>query len=371
MQLSRPYLIVLGAVVALAAAWMLLIRPHGQSSSTSSSAPSAPGVTGLATAVAKAHGAVQTSEQNAKQLGAASDAASNPQAAGSSPAVSTGGAVAPATRAPGAKAPANVTPAQGSKTPAPAAHPGTFRPAAVNRATLVGRDLQQGKVVVLLFWNSRGADDQAVLRQLQGISGKDKRVTVMEAQPSEVASFGSVTQGVQILETPTTLVIDRQGQAEVITGLTDSTEISQAITDAEKGGAGKVLAPTFTSWSPHTSRSQYLTRANHLCRSSSIRVNLAGSTNLTSLRGLMDAASAETRQLAAIPAPASDRATLRSYYSSLERGFSEFDTALAQASAHHSARTMVLQAQVDLDYGAQGLANYGLSGCFPQNSLTS
>lgn len=345
MQLSRPYLIVLGAVVALAAAWMLLIRPHGQSSSTSSPAPSAPGVTGLANAVAKAHGAVRTSEQNAKQLGAASAAASNAHAAGPSPAATTGGAVAPAAKAPGAKAPAKVTPAQGSKTPAPAAHPGTFRPAAVDHATLVGRDLQQGKVVVLLFWNPRGADDQVVLRQLQGISGKDKRVAVMQAQPSEVASFGSVTQGVQILETPTTLVIDRQGQADVITGLTDSTDISQAISDAEKGGAGKVLAPTFTTWMPHTTRSQYVARANHLC---SRQVTLHTGSSVVS-------------QLRALPAPPADRVTLSGYYASLERAFGE----------NSRGRTGKLQAQTDWDYGAQGLADYGLSGCFPQNSLTS
>jgi cytoskeletal protein RodZ len=104
-QLSRPYQIALGAVVVLGLIWAVALRAHGSnpsepaptspaastpapastaksaSSATSAAAEAkaaaaptpiyhgaAPGVEGLTRAIAKAHGAVATSQQNAQQL---------------------------------------------------------------------------------------------------------------------------------------------------------------------------------------------------------------------------------------------------------------------------------------------------------------
>src|ERR1700689_659107 len=103
-QLSRPYQIALGALVVLALAWFVVLHRPGSSSSTpepaspaastkapaqaaakstatsakaSSSSPGAstpvyngavPGLHGLTRDIARAHGAVTTSEANAKQL---------------------------------------------------------------------------------------------------------------------------------------------------------------------------------------------------------------------------------------------------------------------------------------------------------------
>src|SRR5260221_10306746 len=44
-----------------------------------------------------------------------------------------------------------------------------------------------------------------------------------------VAEYGTVTRGVQIFGTPTTLVIGDGGQTKVVTGLTDEYSLRQAI----------------------------------------------------------------------------------------------------------------------------------------------
>ncbi len=116
-QLSRPYQIALGAVAVLGLVWVMALRGHAANPSepapTAPPAPSstakavaeakaaaaptpvyhgaAPGVEGLTRAIAKAHGAVATSQQNAAQLKRkSSEASGESQASKSAP----GGVVA-------------------------------------------------------------------------------------------------------------------------------------------------------------------------------------------------------------------------------------------------------------------------------------
>lgn len=116
-QLSRPYQIALGVLALFAVVWVIALRPHSTNSSGAGSSPaatptpaakpaapatgsgsatgntssiyhgSAPGVQGLTRAIAKAHGAVSTSEQNAKQLterSAQASSTANPSSGSSS-----------------------------------------------------------------------------------------------------------------------------------------------------------------------------------------------------------------------------------------------------------------------------------------------
>lgn len=345
MQLSRPYMLVLGVVVALAAMWMLVLRPHNQNGS--SGGPSAPGVNGLAHDVVKARGAAALSNQANAQLAQNADAASNPHP--STTPATAGAAAGPSAPAQPASRP--VVQPSGAKAPGPAVKPAPARPAPVDHAAQVSQSMQQGKVAVVLFWNPEGADDRAVMRQLSSVSGHDGDVVVLEAQPSDVASFGAVTRGVQITETPTTLVIDKHGEATALTGLTDSTSITQAIGDAERGAAN-AQAPSLSAWKPGSSRSLFIARANALCHQQ-LRAN--------------GASAAVVGQLRALPAPAADRATLDGYYASFDRAVSE---TAAGSGKTATARNLRLQGQTDFDYAAQGLADYGLTACFSAESRT-
>jgi hypothetical protein len=257
-NLSRPYQIALGVLALLAVVWVVALRPHSSSPSSATtpapSAPaatpakastspiyhgSAPGVQGLTRAIAKAHGAVATSEANAKQLAERSAQASST----STPSTSSSSAPSAAKSVPATK--------HATKAPDIKAKSGAGRTAA--RQALVEHALNQGKVAVILFWNPKGADDVATrfeLRLLEAIhhiikpvakttkvrseiqaSGLEpqKPIAVFEAGPNEVTSFGTITQGIQVYSTPTILIVAKGGKTTVLTGLNDAYSIEQAI----------------------------------------------------------------------------------------------------------------------------------------------
>jgi hypothetical protein len=210
-SISRPMQIALAVVLAFAALWFVALRPHGDSGK-SSSAPTAPGATGLGNAVNGAKGAVAKSDASAKQTQAAAGTAAN----------TTSGA-------------ANSQAPTSSST---AASPGASV-AVRDRSKPLLAELKAGKVVVLLFWNPRASDDKsvhAVLRQVDRHGGK---VAVHSASISRVADYSAITSGVQVLGSPTALVIDRKGNAKAVTGFNDARAIDQAAGDAL---AGKLAA---------------------------------------------------------------------------------------------------------------------------------
>ncbi len=288
-QLSRPYQIGLVAVALLAAAWLLLIQGHSSSSSppgspaavsTSStpgsasspspasasstahpgttSGPTAPGVSGLTRAVQKAQGAVATSEQNAKNLQRNSEAASSPtgtstqpstpatsshssssgshSSAAAAPAPSkTAKAVAPSTTTSKAASPtstAKSTPAPSKSATAKASPGAATRTTVDQRQLAVEAQLHKGKIVLILFWDQKGTDDRLVHGAVQQVSHSGLNVAVEMATPHEVASFGSITRGVQVYGTPTLLIVNVKGHATTLTGLQDAYGIRQAITEA-------------------------------------------------------------------------------------------------------------------------------------------
>lgn len=118
------------------------------------------------------------------------------------------------------------------------------------------RALSEGKIAVILFWNPKGADDVAVrdeLRLLEAVhhlirpvarvpqvrqalarSGLElqKKFAAFEATANQVSSFGSITRGVQVYATPTILIVNKQGQTTVLTGVQDAFSIEQAIDEA-------------------------------------------------------------------------------------------------------------------------------------------
>ena len=268
-QLSRPYQIGLVAVALLAAAWLLLFQGHHSSPSTSGSsqapaatartvqAPTAPapakaqGTAGQATghgsasslgaygkAIEKARGAVATSKQNAKELesksASASSAASAPSA-NTSKSSSSSSAAAPAgsasharTSAPGAASSAGTASHAGTKS-APVA--GQVRSKVALRQHAVEAQLAQGKVALIFFWNPRGSDDRAVNRAL-GRLPHGLRIAVDRAPANAVATFGTITRGVQVYGTPTLLVVNKKGEVTTLTGLQDSYTSAQAIREA-------------------------------------------------------------------------------------------------------------------------------------------
>jgi hypothetical protein len=283
-QISRPFQIALLAVAVLAAAWLFVFQQHpSTSSSSSSSSPvvssaapapssaaaakakaaasakiyhgSAPGVEGLSRAIAHAHGAVTTSQQNADTLEKKSA-----QASGEATSTHTSSPGASATKSAAIHAKSTttsrptVTPTAKAHTPqAGKTHAHTSVPAGQRS---VEAELAHGNVVVVLFWNHDGADDEVVHRELMLLRTLhhkvapyakrplvkrllkafglelDKKIAINVASANQTASFGSITRGIQVYGTPTMLVIDKHGHAIVLNGLQDAFSIEQTIDEA-------------------------------------------------------------------------------------------------------------------------------------------
>ena len=145
----------------------------------------------------------------------------------------------PAAKATPAETPAKVEkadPAPAAKKPAakpePAAKPATTP--VQRRVNAVLADLDDRKVVVLLFWDRNGTDDQEVRRAVSGVDRRGGTVAVHTAALSDLAGYEPITAGVPIVGTPTVLVIDRDRKALPISGLTVTREIDQKVTKAFK-----------------------------------------------------------------------------------------------------------------------------------------
>ncbi len=266
-QLSRPYQIALGAVAVLGLVWAFALRGHAASPSepAPSSSPAsaaatsnptsaaaeakaaaaptpiyhgaAPGVEGLTRAIAKAHGAVATSQRNAQQLGSKSGEASGESESSSAPpsvAAAHGGAAAATQNRVEATALARKTAARAhARTGATSkAHKGrTVQQVAVEH------ELTQGKTAMLVFWNPRSTVDRDVRTQAVALaSGSKGSVTVHTALAHQVGLFGTITEVVHVYQTPTILIVNRHGVVSTLTGLTDVFALRQAVREARSAG---------------------------------------------------------------------------------------------------------------------------------------
>ena len=104
--------------------------------------------------------------------------------------------------------------------------------AAGDRSAPLLRALDHKRVVVLLFGNRRGLDDRAVRRAVHATSRHGGRVVVKAVPASQVGRYGAITNGAQVLQSPTTLVIAPGGKARAIVGFTTTAEVDQAVADA-------------------------------------------------------------------------------------------------------------------------------------------
>jgi hypothetical protein len=291
-QLSRPFQIALAGVLVLAGVSFFVLYGRSSSTSGSGSTPAAtvstpaavkpatatasgsasvvakakaaaksghiyhgsvPGLEGLTRDIARAHGAVKAI--GASPSGSASSSATH--ASASAPATTSSSASTKQSTSAATKhqsASTSVPAATTVKQQPIKAQSGAGRTPA--RQVLVERALHEGKIAVILFWNPKGADDAIVdyeLRLLETVhhlirplahtpqlrrqlaeSGLEleKRFAAFTSPASQVATYGSITRGVQVYQTPTLLIVNKRGQTTVLTGLQDALSIEQAIDEA-------------------------------------------------------------------------------------------------------------------------------------------
>jgi cytoskeletal protein RodZ len=202
-------LIALAATMVLAVAWMGFLRPSAVETTTDE-------VTAPAKIADKAANAAAATEKATAATEAAAKAVE--------------GKTTPSETAPAQKSDAKAT--AKPKAAAPATGGATAPASTAEGQAAVLREMEAGKVVVLLFWDKTGADDRAARDAVTDLSRRDGKVAVHVVDVDEVGKYGSVTQGVNVTQSPATLIISPTGTARAINGLTERTEVDQLVRDA-------------------------------------------------------------------------------------------------------------------------------------------
>ena len=230
-------------------------------------------------------------------------------------------------------------------------------------------ELNDGKVVLILFWNPNATDDQSVHAALRHINTQDGNVAVHVATVGQVADYGTITTAISIAETPTIEIINPKDQASTLTGLVDDTAINQAIADAEQA-AGADEMPQLTAFTPGSPRAAYVKRVNRVCTRDIAKLgSKALSPSMASLQAEVAWSAAGLNRILGDVERATPPAADGQY---IDEAISHERTALTQYAAAASAmsarktgagRTLLLNAQGNDDRAAIMFNDYGLAAC--------
>jgi hypothetical protein len=102
----------------------------------------------------------------------------------------------------------------------------------------VRQAIRKDKTLVLLFWNPKASDDQAVRAALREVDRKDGRVFVHAAPLKRISRYGRIARGVSVEQSPTVVIADRDLRADTLVGYVDTRTIDQAVTDALQNSTG-------------------------------------------------------------------------------------------------------------------------------------
>jgi hypothetical protein len=230
-QISPPVRILLIGAVVFLAAWFTLLRPK---------TAEVPPLTSSTTTTPVTTSTPQTG------LGKAVDAAK--AAAGKAVATSTPAAAAPAT---------TTKPDPKAQTPVAAAIPAA---ALAKLPKDVAGALETRQVLVLAVladdakpWRPLADDERYVRNALRKVNRYDGKVLVKQVPAGKLSSYGSLVNDLDVNQTPSVVVIDRDLKGRVLTGYVDRVAINQAIADARRSST----EPDITN--------DYLRQSNALC----------------------------------------------------------------------------------------------------------
>jgi len=222
-QISRPFQILLGAVVVFAVAWFLVLKPSNDEPTAASSTPTnvAPGVTGLTTAVNNARTTAANANKKAAETSAAVTGTTTKAATTTTPAKTTSTTSTTTTQA-------AVTPA-GPPVKDPARNSGDPADGLLDKLT--------GDRVVVLLFSGNGSDDLAAARAVRKAGTGDRKMIVRVTSIRNVAKYATITDKLGINEAPSTIVIGSDRVAQVLTGIIDSNVVKQYAGDARRRAA--------------------------------------------------------------------------------------------------------------------------------------
>ncbi len=245
-QISPPIRIVLVAAIGLVAVWMLFLRPKTEEAPAPTPAPAtAPGVTGLGSAVDKANDAASAQEKrDAKVQKATGDDAS--AKAGKS---ESEGATALVS---GRVLPLEPLSAEETK-----GLPRNIVRALDNRQVFVVGifDTKEKR------WARMAYDDRRVRRELSKANRYDGKVAMAQSSLGGLSKLNAIVGGLGVSQTPSVVVVDRNRKAVVLTGFVERNVINQAIQDARRNSTERRITDPFVR------------QLNETCANFQLRVN--------------------------------------------------------------------------------------------------
>jgi hypothetical protein len=98
----------------------------------------------------------------------------------------------------------------------------------------VAKALDAKKTVVVLFWNKSAVDDRSVKKSVDRLSRRGGSVAKFTDTVKNLSRYTRITSAVSVNTTPSVVVINRRGQAEVLAGYNDYQTINQFVSNASR-----------------------------------------------------------------------------------------------------------------------------------------
>jgi hypothetical protein len=334
-QISPPLRILLVGSIVFLAAWFAFLRPGGDTESVTPE----PGNVATGAPAESAPGQAAQTAQSAADTASAAAAAS-------------AGETVPGTTA--------AAPAASAQAGAADQATGSVESAKLPKA--VRKAVDADKVLVLYFWNSKAADDRQVRRELRGINRYNDDVKVHVADVRRISRYAPITRGVNVEQSPSIVVVDRDLEGTLLEGYVDRVTINQAVRDAVGGIVSKPVNAYFKS-------------IDKLCAQAETEIKALGRPNSPAqLAQYMTAATAVSAsydaKFAAMDTPAKHRAFAKKFAAYNAQGTAALqgfaaeaksvrDVASAQAfQQRYETKANAMQAQ-----GREQFGKYGIATC--------
>ena len=98
----------------------------------------------------------------------------------------------------------------------------------------VAKALDAKKTVVVLFWNKKGVDDRSVKKSVDRLSARGGKVAKFTDTVKNLSRYTRITSAASVTTTPSMVVVNSRGQAEVLAGYSDYVTINQFVSNASR-----------------------------------------------------------------------------------------------------------------------------------------
>jgi hypothetical protein len=98
----------------------------------------------------------------------------------------------------------------------------------------VARALDAKKTVVVLFWSTGGVEDRSVKNSVDQLPRRGGKTAVFTDKVANLSRYTRITAAASVTQTPSLVIVNRKGQAEVLNGYYDFQTIRQYVRNAAR-----------------------------------------------------------------------------------------------------------------------------------------